>query len=83
LRCGEVVSSERLVDTLWGEEPPRDSANALQRHISSLRRLLGRPDMVRRRSAAYALDVSSTSPAARSARRVRPTPRPPAWSSPA
>jgi predicted ATPase/DNA-binding SARP family transcriptional activator len=38
-----------------GDAPPRDSVNALQRHVSSLRRLLGRPDMVRRRAAGYVL----------------------------
>ncbi|HKA03565.1 MAG TPA: BTAD domain-containing putative transcriptional regulator, partial [Acidimicrobiales bacterium] len=57
LRCGEVVSSDRLVDTLWGEETPGDALNALQRHVSSLRRLLGRPEVVRRRAPGYVLDL--------------------------
>jgi hypothetical protein len=31
-----VVASDRLIDTLWGDAPPDDSANALQRQVSSL-----------------------------------------------
>jgi hypothetical protein len=25
LRCGEVVASDRLIDTLWGDAPPGDA----------------------------------------------------------
>jgi predicted ATPase/DNA-binding SARP family transcriptional activator len=60
LRCGEVVASDRLIDTLWGDVPPHDSANALQRHVSSLRRVLGRADLVLRRAAGYVLDADRT-----------------------
>ncbi|MDT5144610.1 MAG: hypothetical protein QOI79_3977, partial [Mycobacterium sp.] len=41
LRCGSVVSADTLVELLWGEDPPRTAAKALQTHISSLRRTLG------------------------------------------
>jgi DNA-binding SARP family transcriptional activator len=30
LRAGEVVSSEFLIDAVWGEEPPRTAATSLQ-----------------------------------------------------
>lgn len=41
LHGGSVVSADTLVELLWGEDPPRTSAKALQTHISSLRRTLG------------------------------------------
>src|SRR3954470_3195976 len=37
----EVVSRDRLIDALWGEQPPPTAANALQVHVHALRRLLG------------------------------------------
>jgi SARP family transcriptional regulator, regulator of embCAB operon len=39
LNLGRVVSCEELVDELWGERPPRTAGNALQAHITRLRRL--------------------------------------------
>ncbi|WP_424063476.1 BTAD domain-containing putative transcriptional regulator, partial [Mycobacterium sp.] len=41
LHGGSVVSADALVELLWGEDPPRTAAKALQTHISSLRRALG------------------------------------------
>ncbi len=41
LHGGSVVSADTLVELLWGDEPPRTAAKALQTHISSLRRTLG------------------------------------------
>lgn len=41
LHNGSVVSADTLVELLWGEDPPRTAAKALQTHISSLRRTLG------------------------------------------
>ena len=38
LHGGSVVSADTLVELLWGEDPPRTAAKALQTHISSLRR---------------------------------------------
>ena len=40
LRRGEVVSTDALVDALWGEEPPSTAAKAVQGYISHLRRVL-------------------------------------------
>jgi DNA-binding SARP family transcriptional activator/class 3 adenylate cyclase/tetratricopeptide (TPR) repeat protein len=40
LRAGEVVSSDRLIDELWGENPPATAANALQNLVSGLRKRL-------------------------------------------
>ncbi|WP_197746535.1 BTAD domain-containing putative transcriptional regulator [Mycobacterium cookii] len=41
LHGGSVVSADTLFELLWGEDPPRTAAKALQTHISSLRRALG------------------------------------------
>src|SRR5919198_2495115 len=57
LRANEVVSAERLIDELWGEEPPETAANALQVHVSQLRKALG-ADVVVRRGAGYELAVA-------------------------
>src|SRR5262249_24401242 len=43
LRANEVVSSEALIDVLWGEDPPATARKALQNSVSQLRRLLARP----------------------------------------
>nr|WP_184437820.1 BTAD domain-containing putative transcriptional regulator [Mycobacterium sp. AZCC_0083] len=41
LHAGSVVSADALVELLWGDDPPRTAAKALQTHVSSLRRTLG------------------------------------------
>jgi DNA-binding SARP family transcriptional activator len=40
LRPGQVVSSDRLIDELWGEEAGTTAANSLQALVSKLRRSL-------------------------------------------
>lgn len=40
LDAGHVVSVDRLVDRLWGEEPPRAPLGTLQSYVSRLRRAL-------------------------------------------
>jgi peptide/nickel transport system substrate-binding protein len=42
LHAGEVVSADRLIDDLWGERVPAASHNALQVHVSRLRKALDR-----------------------------------------
>ncbi len=65
VHAGEVVSADRIVDVLWGEEPPRDPANAVQAKIAQLRRLLeprrvGTPPQVLvRRAPGYLLDLTA------------------------
>ncbi|MDQ2982557.1 MAG: SIR2 family protein [Actinomycetota bacterium] len=41
LEPGRVVSTDHLLDALWGEEPPRTAATSLQNLVSQLRKLLG------------------------------------------
>jgi DNA-binding SARP family transcriptional activator len=41
LNADEVVSTDRLIDALWGDEPPRTAPTSLQNAVSQLRKLLG------------------------------------------
>ncbi|TNC22396.1 BTAD domain-containing putative transcriptional regulator [Amycolatopsis alkalitolerans] len=41
LETGRIVGTDRLIDELYGEEPPGGAANALQAQVSRLRRGLG------------------------------------------
>jgi DNA-binding SARP family transcriptional activator/tetratricopeptide (TPR) repeat protein len=40
LQAGQVVSTDRLIDELWGERPPRTSVNVIQGLVAQLRRSL-------------------------------------------
>ncbi|MEW9555194.1 BTAD domain-containing putative transcriptional regulator [Nonomuraea sp. NPDC050783] len=54
LHAGRVVGADRLVEGLYGPEPPEGVANALQSQVSRLRRALGR-DLVEFHPAGYRL----------------------------
>ena len=54
LHTGEVVSTDRLIDALWGARPPRTAANTLQAHVAALRRALG-SDVILTRPLGYEL----------------------------
>ena len=41
LHAGETVSASGLADVLWGDDQPRNPANALQVQVSYLRKQLG------------------------------------------
>ena len=41
LNAGRVVPAERLIDELWGDEPPATATTALQVYVSRLRKSLG------------------------------------------
>lgn len=57
LSPGQLVSSERLVDALWGEHVPDTVTNSLQSHVSYLRRVLGDRDAVTWRHSGYVLTI--------------------------
>src|SRR5947207_10766384 len=40
LEANQVVSRDRLIDALWGEEPPDTARNTIQVYVSQLRKLL-------------------------------------------
>jgi YVTN family beta-propeller protein len=41
LHRGEPVSTDRLIDEVWGEQPPASAVKIVQGYISNLRRVLG------------------------------------------
>jgi DNA-binding SARP family transcriptional activator len=41
LNVNEVVSSDRMIEALWGERPPRTALTSIQNSVSRLRKLLG------------------------------------------
>lgn len=47
-RPNEVVSTDRLIDELWGAEAPRTALNTVQYYVSQLRKLLGAERIVTR-----------------------------------
>jgi predicted ATPase/DNA-binding SARP family transcriptional activator len=57
LEAGRTVTSDRLIDALWPEEPPANGPNALQTLIRRLRAALRPHDVVASRPGGYALDV--------------------------
>ncbi len=56
LRPGMVVSSDQLVDEIWGEDAPKTAGVSLQNGVAALRKALG-PDVVVTRPPGYLLDV--------------------------
>ena len=56
LHPNEVVSTDRLIDGIWGETPPASAANALQVHVHALRTVLG-ADRITTRPPGYLLRV--------------------------
>ena len=57
LRRGEAVSSDRLIDELWGERPPATAAKTLQGYVSHLRKALGNGVLVTR-AGGYVLEAT-------------------------
>ena len=58
LRAGELVSPDWLIQALWGEEAAPSAANALQAHVSRVRRDLGAAaDRLRTEPGGYRLVV--------------------------
>ncbi|HEX6392624.1 MAG TPA: BTAD domain-containing putative transcriptional regulator [Acidimicrobiales bacterium] len=58
LRPGQVVSTDRLVEDLWGEDPPSGAVNSLQVLVSKLRKVLP-AGAVGTKSPGYLLDVDA------------------------
>jgi DNA-binding SARP family transcriptional activator len=56
IRAGRVVSTDRLLDELWGEQPPKTATTSVQNMVSQLRKLLGR-DVLVTRPPGYVLQV--------------------------
>ncbi len=52
-----LVTAPRLIDELWGEDPPPTAAKALQVYVSQLRRALGAEQPIITLPAGYALRI--------------------------
>jgi DNA-binding SARP family transcriptional activator len=65
LHANETLGTDRLIDELWGEQPPVTAAKTVQVHVSRLRKALGAEDgngyagdgMVATREHGYALEL--------------------------
>jgi DNA-binding SARP family transcriptional activator len=59
VRAGRIVSMDRLIQEIWGDDQPSNAANALQAHIKRLRRLIesacGEPDRIVTQAPGYSL----------------------------
>ncbi len=55
LRVGRVVATDTLVEALWGSDLPAAPRNAVQHHVTRLRRALG-ADAIRLAADGYALE---------------------------
>ena len=66
LHPNEVVSADRLIDELWGEDPPERAAAALRVNVSRLRKAL--PQDVLTPAFSCSWTRSRTCPPARSSR---------------
>jgi DNA-binding SARP family transcriptional activator len=60
LSANRVVSTGRLIDAIWGEEPPRSAPALVQNYVSALRRLgnqYGQPDLILTRAPGYVIQI--------------------------
>jgi predicted ATPase/DNA-binding SARP family transcriptional activator len=59
LNANTVVSRDRLVDALWGAEPPRSAVSSLQVYVHGLRRALG-AERIERHGTGYRVQLDPT-----------------------
>jgi len=57
LEAGHVVSVDRMIDAIWGDQPPRTARSQVQITVSALRRLLGE-SVIATRPPGYLIKVS-------------------------
>jgi DNA-binding SARP family transcriptional activator len=64
LHPNQVISTDELIDTVWGERPPPTVRQSLQNHVAALRRVIeqagtpvGQPRTLRTRDPGYLLQV--------------------------
>ncbi|MDX8142003.1 BTAD domain-containing putative transcriptional regulator [Lentzea sp. BCCO 10_0061] len=61
LRAGTPVAVDRLVDVLWGDDPPRTAVRSLHSHVARVRQALadcGMPGALMTKPGGYQLDAS-------------------------
>jgi DNA-binding SARP family transcriptional activator/tetratricopeptide (TPR) repeat protein len=57
LHCGEIVSTGKLVDAVWGGAAPSAAVATLQSHLSHLRHVMGSKAAIMARPPGYLLDL--------------------------
>ncbi|MFC0626003.1 AfsR/SARP family transcriptional regulator [Kribbella deserti] len=57
LHAGQTVASDFLIDVVWSGHTPATVVNTLQSHVSYLRRVLGRPDVLVASAPGYRLEL--------------------------
>lgn len=57
LRSAEIVSTDSLIDIVWGATAPVTAVNTVQSHVSYLRQVLGSKPAIRARPPGYVLDL--------------------------
>jgi basic membrane lipoprotein Med (substrate-binding protein (PBP1-ABC) superfamily)/DNA-binding SARP family transcriptional activator len=60
LHPGEIVPADRLIELVWGEQPPRTAAHSIQLYVSDLRKALEAIDggpVIETRAPGYVLQV--------------------------
>src|SRR5260221_7302158 len=60
LELGRTVSTDRLIDEVWGDEPPASVRQALRVHIAGLRKALG-PGRIETRPSGYRMAAEDAS----------------------
>jgi DNA-binding SARP family transcriptional activator len=58
-RANEVVSTDRLIDELWGAQAPGTAANTLQYHVSRLRKTLAPSKAIVTQDPGYLIQVGA------------------------
>ena len=58
VRANQAVSTDRLIDDLWGDSPPRTAATSLQNFVSQLRKVIG-ADLLLTTAPGYMLKVDA------------------------
>jgi basic membrane lipoprotein Med (substrate-binding protein (PBP1-ABC) superfamily)/DNA-binding SARP family transcriptional activator/truncated hemoglobin YjbI len=62
LHANETVATDRLVDLVWGDRPPRTAAHSVQIYVSDLRRRFeaaGLPEVIATRTPGYVLQADA------------------------
>jgi basic membrane lipoprotein Med (substrate-binding protein (PBP1-ABC) superfamily)/DNA-binding SARP family transcriptional activator/truncated hemoglobin YjbI len=62
LHANQTVATDRLVDLVWGDQPPRTAAHSVQIYVSDLRRRFeaaGLPEVIATRTPGYVLHADA------------------------
>jgi DNA-binding SARP family transcriptional activator len=70
LQPGEVVSTDWLIEVVWGDRAPATATATLQSNVSYLRRVLGRRAAIMARPPGYLLDIGEEATDVQAAQRL-------------